>query len=137
MRVWANDPVFGLEKLPYRVEADLTDQLGIPVPFESFIFEAPATDTELDLTNVARVPVAMGSGLTRGPRGYASLWEPYDEGPPRVWRQRVVETGEWVGDPTTDPFASLPAVVAMGDTMVEARAAIGAAALDLIDGGTP
>ena len=113
LRVWANDPVFGLEKLPYRFEADLTDQLGNPVPFESFIFEAPATDTELDLTTVARVPIAMGSGLTRGVRGDTVTWEVYDEGPPRLWRQQNTRTGEWIGEPTEElPSTALPGAVA-------------------------
>lgn len=75
--------------------------------------------------------------------GSTTTWEVYQEGPPRLWRQKDSGTGEWVGE-ATDLRPELPPVVAMGDTAAEARDAINAVspaevdtAIDTLIGGAP
>ena len=73
--IWANDPVFtGVPRLQYRVEADLTDPLGEPIPFNSFCFDAP-DPTHSDWPN-ATVNLALelprpGQKFGRGRPGFS------------------------------------------------------------------
>jgi hypothetical protein len=100
-RLWANDPEFGLESLPYKVSASLTDAIGRTIPFTPFIFEAPDEDTEVNLTTVIPVPHAQGVGLTRGPRGYTvyAVPENPDDPEPTLYQWTEDVTGEPIGDP--------------------------------------
>lgn len=52
VRLWANDPVLELSKLVYKVEFDLTTPMGEKVRVDGGYFEAPSTDTTVNLTNV-------------------------------------------------------------------------------------
>lgn len=52
VRLPANDPVLQLTRLVYRVSFDLRTPLGEPVPIRGGYFEAPSTDTTVNLTNV-------------------------------------------------------------------------------------
>lgn len=62
VRLWANDPIFGLpppgdtqkRSLHYQVSAELTDQRGRTIQFVSFKFEAPATDTTINLVTTTK-----------------------------------------------------------------------------------
>ena len=65
MRVWANDPLFNLERLPYKVTFDLYDALGRRIELNGTTFDAPSTDTTVPLTNVLPVPGAMAGGILR------------------------------------------------------------------------
>lgn len=67
LRLWANDPAFALERLQYRVTAELTDLLGRPVPFASFCFDAPTEDVETSLVLLLPEP---GQKFGRGPRAF-------------------------------------------------------------------
>ena len=58
MRLWANDPVFGLTRLVYRIDFDLTTPLGEPVKVQGGYFEAPSED---DIVNLAVVLESTGS----------------------------------------------------------------------------
>jgi hypothetical protein len=69
MRVWANDPVLNLTRLPYEIIFDLADPLGRPVKVNGTTFDAPSTDVEVPLANVLPVPSAAGQGIARGPDG--------------------------------------------------------------------
>ena len=64
VRLWANDPAWGIERLQYRVRADLTDLAGNPVRWQSFNFDAPGVDQVRDLTAVMPKP---GQKFGRGP----------------------------------------------------------------------
>ena len=67
VRLWANDPAWGIERLQYRVRADLTDLAGNPVRWQSFNFDAPGVDQVRDLTAVMPKP---GQKFGRGPGAY-------------------------------------------------------------------
>jgi hypothetical protein len=67
VRMWANDPIFELDRLQYRVEADLTDPLGRPVPWRVFAFDAPTSDLTVNLVHVMPDP---SQEFSRGPRAY-------------------------------------------------------------------
>lgn len=45
MRAWANDPIFELDRLQYRVEASLVDPFGRPLGMRPFYFDAPTEDS--------------------------------------------------------------------------------------------
>jgi hypothetical protein len=65
MRVWANDPLFNLTRLPYTVTFDLYDALGRRIALNGATFDAPSTDTTVPLANVLPVPGAMAGGIQR------------------------------------------------------------------------
>ncbi len=67
VRLWANDPAWEVERLQYRVRADLTDLLGSPVRWQSFSFDAPAEDVEVLLTLELPLP---GQKFGRGRPGF-------------------------------------------------------------------
>jgi hypothetical protein len=52
VRLWANDPVFNLDKLVYRVSFSLSTAVGLDVPVEGGFFEAPAEDETVNLSEV-------------------------------------------------------------------------------------
>ena len=52
VRLPANDPVLGLQSLTYLVTFRLTTPLGEPVPVASGYFQAPPTDTVIQLAEV-------------------------------------------------------------------------------------
>lgn len=60
VRLWANDPILGLPApgqqgcLRYTVSADLTDLRGRLVTFTTFTFNAPATDSVVNLVTAAK-----------------------------------------------------------------------------------
>ena len=64
VRLWANDPNWGLARLQYRVRAELTDLLGKPVRWHGFNFDAPVADLTKDLTEYMPLP---GQKFGRGP----------------------------------------------------------------------
>lgn len=66
IRLWANDPEFGIERFQYHVRAPegLTDLLGHPVPWLDFYFDAPGVDGVRYLN--AYVP-RPGQKFGRGP----------------------------------------------------------------------
>lgn len=51
VRLWANDPMFGLERLVYRVDWNVRGPLGEPVRIDSGYFPAPTSDTIINLAN--------------------------------------------------------------------------------------
>lgn len=55
-RLVANDPVFGLDHITYRVDFELTDIFGAPIPVRHTFFPAPSTDTTVFLTKVMQDP---------------------------------------------------------------------------------
>ena len=67
VRLWANDPAWELDRLQYRVRADLTDSLGQSVRWASFNFDAPVADITKDLTYYMPRP---GQKFGRGPASY-------------------------------------------------------------------
>lgn len=70
VRIWANDPALNLERLVYRAVPDgLTDLIGRPIALNRITFEAPSTDTPINLKSVMAVPLATSVGITRGPKG--------------------------------------------------------------------
>ncbi len=66
-RLWANDPIFGLTRLQYYVTASLSDALGRAINFQPFAFDAPSTDSTVNLTQVMPLP---GQDFSRGPNAY-------------------------------------------------------------------
>lgn len=52
VRLWANDPVFDLDQLTYKVSFDVSTTLGQKVPIEDGYFEALDTDGTLNLADV-------------------------------------------------------------------------------------
>ena len=67
VRLWANDPAWSVDRLQYRVRADLTDLAGNPVRWQSFSFDAPAEDVEVLLTLELPLP---GQKFGRGRPGF-------------------------------------------------------------------
>jgi len=67
LRLWANDPDFNLDRFQYRVSAELTDQLGRPVDFHGFNFDAPSEDVIRYLTDEMPKP---GQKFGRGRPGF-------------------------------------------------------------------
>ena len=67
VRLWANDPAWGIERLQYRVRGDLTDLAGNPVRWQSFNFDAPTEDIVRDLTLEIPLP---GQKFGRGRPGF-------------------------------------------------------------------
>lgn len=64
VRLWANDPVFGLTTLSYKVKFDMmTTPLGEVVKVDGGYFTAPEDDRVLNLTEVLQTGVSIG-----GPR---------------------------------------------------------------------
>jgi hypothetical protein len=96
VRIWANDPDLNLERLVYEVVPDgLTDLIGRPVTISRFKFEAPSTDTPVDLRTVMRVPQLGSVGIIRGPGG-----DPVDDVELNVDGDLVFYVnGEPIGDP--------------------------------------
>ena len=76
VRLWANDPAWGIERLQYRVRADLTDLLGNSVRWSTFNFDAPGIDQVRDLTAVMPKP---GQKFGRGPGAYNITGGSFDE----------------------------------------------------------
>ena len=66
VRLVACDPVLGLANLPYVVQFSLVDASGAAVMFPMTSFEAPATDTVINLVSVMPVPGAYAQGVTVG-----------------------------------------------------------------------
>lgn len=70
VRLPANDPVLGLQSLPYKVEFSLlTTAAGIPVSVAGTTFTVPATDTTVWLSSVLPAPGATSAGITKGDPG--------------------------------------------------------------------
>ena len=67
IRLWGNDPEWHLDRFQYRVSADLTDQVGNPVQFAPFYFDAPNADLVKYLTEYMPGP---GQRFNRGPAAY-------------------------------------------------------------------
>lgn len=67
MRVWGNDPVWGLDRLQYRVSASLTDGRGRPVPFLPFYVDAKKVD---EVMYLAREMPKPGQKFGRGRSGF-------------------------------------------------------------------
>lgn len=65
VRLPANDPIFDLESLFYRVDFQLTTPLGEHVRVDGGYFEAPSTDTTVNLTNVLTSTGSTIVGVTR------------------------------------------------------------------------
>lgn len=61
VRLWANDPMFGLERLVYRVDWNVRGPLGEPVRIDSGHFPAPSTDTTVNLATVLEQVGALGA----------------------------------------------------------------------------
>jgi hypothetical protein len=87
VRLVACDPVLGLANLPYIVRFSLVDVNAKPVAFPAASFEAPATDTVVNLVNVMPVAwgvsaqvVALGPAGPAGPQGLQGPAGP--QGPP-------------------------------------------------------
>lgn len=98
VRIWANDPAFNLENLPYLVHApkDLRAN-GKIVKFKPFIFNAPAADIEVRFSDIQPVPSATGQGLQRGPRGHTPWFVPVPGTDPQLYQQ--MDPDGPVGDP--------------------------------------
>lgn len=75
VRLWANDPVFELERLQYQVRADLTDSRGRRIPFTPFYFNAPDEDKVVDL---ARHMPRPGQSFGRGPDAWQLVGAEFD-----------------------------------------------------------
>ena len=60
VRLWANDPIFGLPTLSYRVDFNLTTPLGSPVRVRGGYFPAPNDDREIQLADVLQSGVSIG-----------------------------------------------------------------------------
>lgn len=103
VRIWANDPALNLERLVYRVVPDgLTDLIGRPVALNRITFEAPSTDTPINLKSVMAVPLATSVGITRGPGG-----DPVDDVELNVDGDLVFYVkGAQIGDPVPIPAGS-------------------------------
>jgi hypothetical protein len=67
VRLWANDPSWGLPRMQYQVRATLTDHLGEPVPWATFYFDAPSEDIEVKLALEMPLP---GQKFARGRPGF-------------------------------------------------------------------
>lgn len=96
--LWANDPAWGIERLQYRVRADLTDLLGNPVRWHSFNFDAPDDDGDRNLIHYMPKP---GQKFGRGP------------GAPRIRSGSFNDDGDLVlenADGTTIDPITLPSV---------------------------
>lgn len=52
LRLWANDPIFGLSSLRYRVDFMLRTPAGEPVEVKSGYFQAPSVDSTVNLAAV-------------------------------------------------------------------------------------
>ena len=73
VHIWANDPAFGLEELPYLVYAPKGLRAnGKIVPFTSFVFNAPSAAVEKKLTELSPVPSVTAQGISRGLPGPAN-----------------------------------------------------------------
>jgi hypothetical protein len=66
IRLWGNDPEFGVTRFQYQVSApnDLVDAMGLPVKFASFFFDAPSVDEVRYLKDYMPKP---GQKFGRGP----------------------------------------------------------------------
>lgn len=98
VRLWANDPDWELPRLQYQVRAELTDQLGRPVPWAAFYFDAPGADVEINLVDYMPKP---GQKFGRGP------------GAPRIRSGSFNDDGDLVlenADGTTIDPITLPSV---------------------------
>ena len=74
LRLWANDPQFGLDRFQYRVTADLTDQLGREVKWNAFNFDAPSVDEVRYLTSYMPQPgQKFGRGVGAWPLSGGSI----------------------------------------------------------------
>lgn len=70
VRLWANDPVLNAENLYYAVKFNVATQAGQKVRVEGGTFEAPSTDTTVNLTDVLTATASHISGVVRQ-SGYA------------------------------------------------------------------
>ena len=86
VRLPANDPVFGLERLEYRVDWDLRTPGGQPVIIDHGFFEAPSTDVTIYLSDVL---LTTGSGSVPLPAGPSVI----DGGFPDSMYEDVVDGG--------------------------------------------
>lgn len=66
VRLWANDPVFNLGELWYRVDIEVTTLIGEPVALRGGAFRAPSTDVVINLADVLQQTGSSGAGITRG-----------------------------------------------------------------------
>lgn len=64
VRLWANDPIFDLDRLVYQVDFDVRTPLGGTVRVDPGFFEAPATDTTVNLADVLET---SASGVVAAP----------------------------------------------------------------------
>lgn len=67
IRLWANDPEWSIDRFQYRVRADLTDAIGLPIPWDPFYFDAPNDDRVVPLELEIPRP---GQKFGRGRPGY-------------------------------------------------------------------
>ncbi len=124
MKAWANDPVFNLERLTYRVTADLYAPIGRPLPWEPFLLEAPSTAVTMDLTEFMPVPGALAQGLAQGPRAHTPWFVPVPDTDPQEYQAYDPD------GPVGDPFVFEAYVVDLIDGGTAASAGAGS-----IDGG--
>lgn len=108
VRVWANDPILGLDRLIYRVVFHVRTPRGEEVRVDGGYFEVPSTDQNVDLSNVL---TSTGSTIaaTVREKGYAE--DIIDSG---VWGRDVVRTEnltEFWSILGTIPTGNLPSYV--------------------------
>lgn len=65
VRLWANDPVLGLNSLTYRVTFDLTTPMGEKVRLDGGYLEAPSSDTTIQLAEVLQTTGQPASPITK------------------------------------------------------------------------
>ena len=74
--LWANDPAWNLDRLQYRVRAELTDLDGRPVRWHSFSFDAPGDDNDRNLIQYMPLP---SQKFGRGPGAWNIVSGEFDE----------------------------------------------------------
>lgn len=65
-RLWARDPDFRIDHLWYKVEFSLATPIGKVVTVTGGYFEAPTTDTPVNLVSVLQQTGSPGIGITQG-----------------------------------------------------------------------
>ena len=113
VRLWANDPVLGIEHLYYTVKFYVTTPAGQRVQVEGGTFEAPTTDTSVSLVNVLSTTASTIVGVVRQ-QGYAE--DIMDSGAlGRALVRSETESAAWSALGTV-PTSSMPGTV---DNVVE------------------
>lgn len=140
VRLWANDPIFSLDELPYLVFAPKGLRAnGKHVEFTAFVFNAPSSADEVKLSELQPVPSATAQGMSRGLRGHTpwfvavpgtdpQLYQPTDPdgavGPP-VSLEAIVDPDQIVSvvDEAVPPLVAA-AIGADGTVAAAAAAAV-------------